>query len=146
MPIRLVLALAFFTAMSLHAADRALVGGAVYPSPDAPPIANAVVIIHDGRIAAVGPRESVRVPKNVTTLDCSGKFITAGFWNSHVHIITPGLLHVRDTAVADLNEQLDAMLNRWGFTSVFDIASVLENTVELRRRIDRSGSSGSTKW
>jgi imidazolonepropionase-like amidohydrolase len=95
-----------------------------------------LIIIHDTRIAAVGPRESVRVPKSIRTIDCSGKFIAAGFWNSHVHIFTPGLLHVRDTAVAHLNEQLEAMLKRWGFTTVFDIGSVFENTVELRHRID----------
>ena len=60
----------------------------------------------------------------------------SGFWNCHVHFILPALLQARDTRAADLNKQLDAMLNRWGFTTVFDLASVLDNTQALRRRID----------
>ena len=28
------------------------------------------------------------------------------------------------------------MLNRWGFTTLFDLASVLDNTLALRRRIE----------
>jgi imidazolonepropionase-like amidohydrolase len=31
---------------------------------------------------------------------------------------------------------VDRMFNRWGFTTVFDIASLLDNTVALRRRIE----------
>jgi imidazolonepropionase-like amidohydrolase len=124
------------------AADLALTGGTVYPSPDSPLIANATIVIHDSRIAAIGPRASVRIPAGAKVLDCSGKFITAGFWNSHVHIFTPGLLQARNAAAPELNEQMDAMLNRWGFTSVFDIGSVLENTLALRRRIERGEIRG----
>jgi imidazolonepropionase-like amidohydrolase len=133
---RVTLALVLFCATSLQATDLALTGGTVYPSPDARPVADAVIVIHNARIAAIGPRASVRVPNDAQVIDCSGKFIAAGFWNSHVHVFTPGLLHVRDTSAPELNEQLDAMLNRWGFTSVFDLASVLDNTLALRRRIE----------
>jgi hypothetical protein len=34
------------------------------------------------------------------------------------------------------------MFNRWGFTTVFDIASVLDNTLGLRRRIERDEVRG----
>jgi len=36
----------------------------------------------------------------------------------------------------DLTAAFDSMLNRWGFTTVFDIASALDNTQTLRRRIE----------
>jgi imidazolonepropionase-like amidohydrolase len=78
----------------------------------------------------------VRIPDEAQVIDCSGKFVTAGFWNSHVHIFTPGLLHARDARATDLDRELDSMLNRWGFTTVFDVASVLENTLTLRGRIE----------
>jgi imidazolonepropionase-like amidohydrolase len=68
--------------------------------------------------------------------------VTAGFWNSHVHILTPGLLHARDASAKELDEQLDMMFNRWGFTTVFDISSVLDNTLALRRRIERKEVRG----
>jgi imidazolonepropionase-like amidohydrolase len=133
---RAVLALFLLGVAALPAADLVLTGATVYPAPDAPPIAGAVVVVHDGHIAVVGPRASVRVPQDAQVIDCFGKFITYGFWNSHVHIQTPGLLHAHDAKAADLTAELDAMLNRWGFTTVFDIASILENTKELRRRIE----------
>ena len=130
------LLLILFCAPSLRAADLALFGGAVYPSPEASAIPDGVILIHDGRITSVGPRSSVRIPLGVQRLDCSGRFIAAGFWNSHVHIFTPGLLHVNEETAAGLNEQLDAIFNRWGFTTVFDLASVLKNTLALRSRIN----------
>ena len=133
---RVALALLFFYAVGVEAADGALLGGTVYPSPTATPIADAVIVIHNGHIAALGARSSVKLPKNIQVIDCSGKFITAGFWNSHVHIFTPGLLHATSASAAEINNQLDKMLNRWGFTTVFDLGSVLENTLTLRRRID----------
>ena len=129
-------ALVLFCATCLQGADLVLTGATVYPSPDARPIVDAVIVIRDTRIATVGTRASVRIPRGARVVDCSGKFITAGFWNSHVHIFTPDLLHVRDTSAAQLNQGLDEMLNRWGFTTVFDIASVLDNTLALRRRIE----------
>jgi imidazolonepropionase-like amidohydrolase len=67
------------------AAPLVLTGGTVYPAPDQPAIPNAVVLLRDGRIAAVGPRGSVSVPAGSDTLDCTGLTVVAGFWNSHVH-------------------------------------------------------------
>ena len=133
---RALLVLCLLLAGSVQAADIVLTGGTVYGAPDLPPLADAVVVIHDQRIASVGPRAFVRIPKDARILDCSGKSITAGFWNSHVHILTPGLLHASAGSAVELNSQLDQMLNRWGFTTVFDIASSLDHTHALRRRID----------
>ena len=139
---RAALALLFICAGSVSAADLVLTGATLYSAPDVPPITGAVIIIHGTQIADVGPRASMRIPNDAQVLDCSGKFVTAGFWNSHVHIFTPGLLHARDASATDLGRELDSMLNRWGFTTVFDIASVLENTLALRNRIERGEIRG----
>ena len=133
--IRAALLPVLFCVCSL-AADVALIGGTIYPSPAARPIVDGVIVIHDNRIVSVGTRASTSIRNGLQKIDCSGKFVVAGFWNSHVHIFTPGLLHVSRTSASELNKQLDAMLNRWGFTTVFDIASLLENTIALRSRID----------
>jgi imidazolonepropionase-like amidohydrolase len=116
--------------------DLALVGGTVYRDPNAPAIPHATVLIHEGRIVAVGPENSVVIPRGAQRVDCTGKVVTAGFWNSHVHLFVPALLNARTAPPVRLSAQLDSMLNRWGFTTVFDIASVLDNTLALRRRID----------
>ena len=63
----------------------ALVGGSVYASPDAAPLPDAVIVVTDGVITAIGSRNDVSVPTDARIIDCAGKTIVAGFWNSHVH-------------------------------------------------------------
>lgn len=120
---------------SACAADLALAGGTVYPSPAAQPIAEGTVVVRDGRILAVGPGSTVKVPRGAKVLDCKGMAVMAGFWNSHVHLLTQGLMQAERLPAEKISSQLEQMLARWGFTTVFDIASVLENTNVIRRRI-----------
>ena len=68
-------------------AQLALVGGTIYTSPTEQPIRDGVVLIDGGKIAAVGRRASVRVPRGTNVIDATGSTITAGFWNSHVHFL-----------------------------------------------------------
>jgi imidazolonepropionase-like amidohydrolase len=68
--------------------------------------------------------------------------VTAGFWNSHVHILLPGLLHAENLSSGQITSQLQQMLTRWGFTTVFDIASVLQNTNLIRHRIESGEVKG----
>ena len=115
--------------------DIALVGGTVYTDPAAPATPDAVVVVHEGHIRSVGRRSDAPLPAGAEVVDCTGTFITAGFWNSHVHVFTPVLLRESTAPAGELQAELGSMLNRWGFTTVFDVASVLDNTVALRRRI-----------
>jgi imidazolonepropionase-like amidohydrolase len=91
---------------------------------------------------SLGPARSVRIPADATQIDCKSFTVTAGFWNSHVHILTPALLHVKQPSAAELNAELERMFGRWGFTTVFDIGSALDNTLALRRRIDNGELRG----
>jgi imidazolonepropionase-like amidohydrolase len=138
MRIRLVfiLALIFVTCCASGASDLALTGGKIYPSPTEPAIENGSVVIHAGHILQVGPRSAIKIARDATVIDCRGLVVTAAFWNNHVHILTPALLHVRESSANELDEELDTMFNRWGFTTVFDLSSVLDNTLALRQRIE----------
>ena len=113
----------------------ALVGGTVYPAPDATPIANGVVLLQGARIAAVGARASIQIPAGATTIDCSGLFLAAGFQNSHVHFTEPRWVDAASQPASKLASQIDEMLTRYGFTTVVDTGSLLSNTAALRRRI-----------
>jgi len=132
----LILAVVFLAGGPCRASDLALIGAKIYPSPTEPPIENGSILVHGGQILAIGPARAIKIPRGATIIDCKGLIVTAGFWNSHVHIFTRGLLRVRDSTAAELDDQLDAIFNRWGFTTVFDLASVLDNTLLLRRRIE----------
>jgi imidazolonepropionase-like amidohydrolase len=130
-----ILAVVFLAGSPCRASDLALVGAKIYPSPTDPPIENGSILVHGGQIVSIGPARAIKIPRGATIIDCKGMIVTVGFWNSHVHILPVGLLRARDSTAAELDEQLDTMFNRWGFTTVFDIASVLDNTLALRRRI-----------
>lgn len=133
---------ALFTCVAVQASDLALVGAKIYPAPGAPAIENASILIHDGQIAVIGSAAKVQILHGATVLDCKGLVVTAGFWNSHVHMLTPVLLHADALPSSQLASQLEAMFTRWGFTAVFDIASVLENTKRIRRRVESGEVNG----
>ncbi len=113
----------------------ALVGGRVYVSPTAAPIPDGVVLISGGVIQWVGPRSKAKIPAGVTTIDCTGEIVTAGFQNSHVHFTEDRWLDAAHQPAQTLASQLQGMLGKYGFTTVVDTASLLENTVALRKRI-----------
>lgn len=131
----LFLAGILFSSVPGFCSDLAFVHARVYPSPTEPPIENGTILVHDGRIAGVGPAGKVKVPRDATLIDCKGMAVTAGFWNSHVHILTPELLHAEKLSGDELTAQLQEIFTRWGFTTVFDIASVQQNSMLIRRRI-----------
>lgn len=133
---------ALFVCGLVRANDLALVGAKIYPSPTEQPIENGSIVIHDGRIVSVGPSAAVKIPPGATVIDCKGLIITAGFWNSHVHILPPGLLHAEKLSSQEITSQLEEMLTRWGFTTVFDIGSVLENTNLIRHRMETGEVKG----
>ena len=138
----LLLVLAFFATLQSHASDLALVGAKIYLSPSDPPIESGTILVHSGHILSVGPTAEIKVPRGSTVIDCKGLVVTAGFWNSHVHILLPGLLHAEKLSPEQISSQLQQMLTRWGFTTVFDIASVLQNTNLIRHRIESGEVKG----
>jgi imidazolonepropionase-like amidohydrolase len=113
-----------------------LAGARIYTAPDTPPIDDGIVLIEEGRIAAVAPAAAIQLPHGLATSHCSGGVIVAGFQNSHVHFTQPEFQGA-DTAAADrLATQLKSMLSRYGVTTAVDIASDVANTAALRARIE----------
>ena len=120
----------------------ALAGCTVYVGPAEAAIPNGVVLVEDGRIVAVGPAGSVELPANAELIDCSGGAVTAGFWNSHVHFMERKWARAESLPAAELAAQLEEMLTRYGFTSVFDTGSMWDNTRRLRERIESGDVAG----
>jgi len=142
---RLLVIVAFVAAavaMPSSAADLAIVGATVYPAPDVAPIPNADVIVRNGRIASVRRGGERAIPRDAQIVDAKGMHLLAGFWNSHVHLLSAELTDARSKDPASLERALAALLTRWGFTSAFDVASVPGNTLALRGRIRRGEVRG----
>ena len=123
-------------------AALALVGGRVQPAPDAPAIADGVVVIEGGKIRAVGRRGEITIPAGATTLDCAGASVSAGFWNSHVHFTQPVWNDAASAPAVKLADALRDMVTSRGFVRVVDLGSYPPNTTALRRRIESGEIAG----
>jgi imidazolonepropionase-like amidohydrolase len=111
------------TAPSISAATLALVNGTLIDGTGANPIPDAVVLIGEGHIIAVGPRSRVTPPAGAQVLDVGGATILPGFINAHVHAgyneaklkawARAGVTTVRDLGVAPYDDAFvrrDALL------------------------------------
>jgi imidazolonepropionase-like amidohydrolase len=130
--------LGFAAAAGSAASAQTLVlrGGSVYASPDAAPLPNAVVVISNGVISAVGSASDVQIPPDARVIDCTGKTVVAGFWNSHVHFTQAVWKSAANGPAAPLTAHMQEMLTRWGFTTVWDLGADPDDSLPLRRRVN----------
>ncbi len=68
-----------------RAPTLAIVGGTLIDGTGAAPVEDAAVVLHNGRIVAVGPRSKVKIPKHANVVDAHGKTILPGLWDMHAH-------------------------------------------------------------
>ncbi len=78
----LLLAFAVSSVQEQRAHPIALVGGAVVDvsafGASSADIRDAAVVVENGRITAVGPRHSIKIPRGAEVIDATGKFIVPG--------------------------------------------------------------------
>ncbi|UFX48415.1 hypothetical protein HAP47_0017855 [Bradyrhizobium sp. 41S5] len=132
------------TSVASNAETVVLRGGTLYASADAAALPDAVIVISDGVISAVGKSGEVAVPSDARVIDCSGKTVVAGFWNSHVHFTERVWRNAGAAPAAVLTQHMQEMLTRWGFTTVWDLGSDPNNTLPLRKRIAAGEVAGPT--
>jgi imidazolonepropionase-like amidohydrolase len=129
----------------------AITGGTVIDGNGGPPLADAVVVIRDGRIAEIGPRSSTSVPPGARVVEASGKFLTPGFIDTNVHLSLYGghtgeryetlvRYHHRQEEVVLESAQLQL---KYGVTTVRDSYGVLPPIVAVRDKIERGEAVGS---
>jgi imidazolonepropionase-like amidohydrolase len=128
--------------VAASAQTLALVGGRVYTSPDSAPLLDAVVLASGGVISAIGSRSEIQLPNDARVIDCTGKTIVAGFWNSHVHFTQAVWKSAASGPAAPLEAHMREMLTQWGFTTVWDLGSDPSDTLALRRRINSGEIAG----
>lgn len=115
---------------------RALVGGTLIDGTGAPPVPDAVVVMRGGEIECAGSRTDCPVPEGVGVVDVSGRWITPGLIDAHVHFSQtgwadgrPDALDARDRfpyaeTVADLAAHPQRFFRSYlcsGVTAVFDV-------------------------
>jgi imidazolonepropionase-like amidohydrolase len=116
-------------------------GALIYPAPGDKPIHDGVVVVDKGKIIGVGIVGAITIPEAARVIDCKGRTLVAGFWNTHVHFMESKWNDAANIPDQQLTTQFQDMLTRYGFTSVVDIGSILQNTLALRRKAE-TGSVG----
>ncbi len=81
----LVLLVALPVAVFAQSQAHVFRGALLYPISDGP-IENGVLVIHEGRISAVGPSGSVPIPSGAVEHDVTGKVIMPGLVDTHSHL------------------------------------------------------------
>ena len=79
------------------------------------------------RPTASSPRSAAaatcKFRSDARVIDCTGKTVVAGFWNSHVHFTQAVWKNAGTAPAAPLAAHMREMLTRWGFTTVWDLGS-----------------------
>jgi imidazolonepropionase-like amidohydrolase len=90
-------------------------------------VADAAVLIQDGRITDVGPRASVSIPAGVPVVDVAGKTVIPGLWDMHTHL----------TQMEWMSVYLGA-----GVTTVRDMGNEFEFITALRGAVSARRATG----
>src|SRR5262245_18964326 len=127
----------------------AITGATIIDGRGGPPLADGTVIVADGRITAVGPRASTRVPAGAQTIDGAGKFVIPGMVDTNVHLSLYGGMNDRyETLVRYHAQQEDIVLEaaqtalRFGITTVRYSYGMLRPLRTVRERIAAGGALG----
>jgi hypothetical protein len=92
-------------------------------------LTNHTVIVRDGRIAAVGPSASVRVPADAQRVDGKGKFLMPGLAEMHAHVQGPA-------APPELNRDIMFLYIANGVTTIRAMLGA-PNQLALRDQLKR---------
>ena len=114
-------------------ATVALVGARVIDGTGAAPIANATILVTNGRIDRIGPSASMTVPAGATRIDAAGKTVIPGLVNAHGH------LGQGDRALP-LHDQIIQQLQlypRFGVTTVYALGDDGVESVRVSEQNDK---------
>ena len=117
----------------------AIVGATVIDGNGGAAVPDATIVVRGKRIAAVGPRASVAVPRGARVIDATGKFATPGFIDTNVHL---SLYNNGESMVRYEDRFLDLVVEaaqtelKYGITTVRDSYGALVPLVAIRDSIN----------
>jgi N-acetylglucosamine-6-phosphate deacetylase len=96
----------------------------------AAPQRDMTIVLADEQIAAIGPSNSVFIPRQTKVFDATGKFLIPGLVDMHVHLTGAG-------EPTGSREFILPLLLANGITTARDMGGDLESLLKLRREIER---------
>lgn len=132
---------------------KALVGGTLIDGFSSTPIRNSVIIIEGERIKAVGTVGTLAIPEGAEVISTEGMSVMPGLWDMHVHLMITGhsdyaywdktyLPLLKDVIMPASAHQLLLA----GVTSARDLGAPLEESIDVRDRINKGEIPGPTMY
>jgi imidazolonepropionase-like amidohydrolase len=135
-----VLLIGLAASLPLYAQVQAITGARLIDGTGTAAIANATLIVEDGKVKAVGPSNRVQVPAGARRIDVSGRTIVPGMINAHGHVGETQGLRSGDEFYTEENlvRQL-GLYARYGVTTVFSLGGDREAGFRLRDSQEKAG-------
>jgi imidazolonepropionase-like amidohydrolase len=123
----------------------AIVGATLIDGNGGAPLPDATVVVKGNRIAAVGPRASVKVPAGTPIIDGAGRYVTPGFIDTNVHV---SMYNANETLVRYQPRVIDVTVEaaqlhlKYGVTTIRDSYGQLLPLMHVRDAIARGETVG----
>jgi imidazolonepropionase-like amidohydrolase len=92
----------------------AIAGATLVDGTGGAPMRDSLVIVREGRIAAVGTRGSLAIPRGMAVVEASGETLLPGLWEMHTHFsgveFGPALLAAGITTARDCGGEFDYLV------------------------------------
>jgi imidazolonepropionase-like amidohydrolase/Xaa-Pro aminopeptidase len=124
-------------ALQLHAQSpspstvRAFVGAKLIDVATGRITENAVIVVRDGQIDAVGPAERVTPPAGADVVDLGGRYVIPGLITSHAHVSDVQGIGPRAYTETNTRRQL-GVFARYGVTTVWSLGGEQEPAFQVR--------------
>ena len=84
--VRVVSVALLLAGLPLRAQVRAFTGATLWDGTGRASVANATILVSDGRVLAAGPAAAIRVPRGAQQVRLDGKFVIPGLVSAHAHV------------------------------------------------------------
>jgi imidazolonepropionase-like amidohydrolase len=123
-----------------------ITGGTVIDGTGAAPLPHGVVVMENGRIAAIGQAGGIAVPANATRIDATGKYVIPGLMDANLHLflnIDLETLIKHEDRYHEIVLEAAQIALKTGLTTVFDTWGPRAALVRARNMIARGEAPGS---
>jgi len=131
----------------------ALAGGTLIDGSGAAPLENAILLIDDGIIVAVGQLGSLTIPSDYSVISTEGRTMMPGLWDMHVHLLYAGHTNFpywhqnyTDQFTDTIMPATALQLLQAGVTSARDLGAPPESIFRIRQQIASNEIPGPTLY
>jgi imidazolonepropionase-like amidohydrolase len=123
-------------------ATLAIVGGMLIDGHEGPPVPHSVVLIDGNVIAAVGNRDTLKVPPGTKVLDASGMTVMPGLIDTHVHLDTIGHTDYQywhrtyRSRIQDIYQVSATGMLQFGVTSALDLGAYADDVAAFKKKAE----------